>query len=282
MACKYLRKTIFAFAIQSPAKWGLHRTFSEKSSEIRRERFGKVCGWRELFGPGRIVYSDCAHNDEPITAECKRRCKQSAHSRDTPTLEIVMTVLSLSYRLNRFAVVFAACQIAAIWDAQSIHCIAEEIAAPSTSQFVEPIPTPSAQQAIVAELPPDCLPAPTTSPLQALNTDIRPRDHKGRLVDADRLPTNCAARIFTERRMVVFGSTCGSYSPCYCDVLGLARFCHQPLYFNDDCLERCGIEHCCCQPAASAGCFYGGALLMPLRVCCQCPCSCVPSGGCCP
>ena len=163
----------------------------------------------------------------------------------------------------------------------SKNCDGQQLFEPSNGTAAETLPAPIGVPANAAEMPQDCTPVPIDKPLWKLNTDIRPHTRDGNLVTNDRLPVDCAGKKPPEQRLMNIDLSCDSCYPAYSGLLSLARFYHHPLYFNDDCLERCGCERCCCQPARSAMCFFGGALLMPVRACCQCPCSCVPSGGCC-
>ena len=59
-------------------------------------------------------------------------------------------------------------------------------------------------------------------------------------------------------------------------------FRHNPLYFEDANLERCGIRHSCCQPAASAAKFLSQAALWPYSLIVTPPGSCVTTLGDCP
>ncbi len=178
---------------------------------------------------------------------------------------------------NRVVVALTVCQAAVLLSQMSVECLGLELFQATRDETVESIPAPTN----VPASPPECESAPADQPLWKLNTDIRPRTHDGQIITADRLPVNCAGLKPPEQRMMNVELSCNSCYPGYCDILSLARFCHQPLYFNDDCLESCGCESCCCQPARSAMCFYGRALLLPVTACWQCPCSCVRSGGCC-
>lgn len=162
------------------------------------------------------------------------------------------------------------------------NCIGQELLPPAASQSAEELPHSDAAQLNGPVMPKECEPAPTDNPLSTLTTDIRPRTRDGQLVPPEKLPFNCAGVKPVQQQAMNIDLSCDTCYPGYCDLLSMARFCHKPLYFNDDCLERCGVKSCCCQPCASAMCFYGGALLMPVRACFVCPCSCVPSGGCCP
>ncbi|MEZ6122902.1 MAG: hypothetical protein R3C49_06960 [Planctomycetaceae bacterium] len=57
---------------------------------------------------------------------------------------------------------------------------------------------------------------------------------------------------------------------------------HQPLYFEDPNLERCGIHHGCLTDAVSLLWFFGRVPAVPYMVGSQPPCQCVPSLGDCP
>ncbi len=192
-----------------------------------------------------------------------------------------MTIKYPGHTRRCTATVFAVTLMAIFTSAQSQVCNGQELPPPATAEPIEQLPPSDAVQLNGPALPDECKPAPTDNPLFTLTTDIRPRTADGKLVAADQLPFNCAGVKPVQQRTMSIDLSCDTCYPGHCDILSLARFCHKPLYFNDDCLERCGIESCCCQPCASALCFYGGALLMPVRACCVCPCSCVPSGGCC-
>jgi hypothetical protein len=182
---------------------------------------------------------------------------------------------------QRTAAVYAIALLAMLTSAQSRDCVGQELPAPTIAAPVEQLPPSDTAQLNGPALPDECKPAPTDNPLFTLTTDIRPRTREGKLVAAEQLPFNCAGVKPVQQQIMSIDLSCDTCYPGYCDLLSMARFCHKPLYFNDDCLERCGVERCCCQPCASAMCFYGRAFLMPVTACCVCPCSCVPSGGCC-
>lgn len=59
-------------------------------------------------------------------------------------------------------------------------------------------------------------------------------------------------------------------------------FSHNPLYFEDANLERCGVGHGLCQPAVSAAQFLGRTALLPYSVIANPPCDCVTTLGDCP
>jgi hypothetical protein len=59
-------------------------------------------------------------------------------------------------------------------------------------------------------------------------------------------------------------------------------FTHQPLYYEEANLERCGITYCCCQPVVSAAQFVGRTALLPYSLLDVPPCRCVRTLGDCP
>jgi len=59
-------------------------------------------------------------------------------------------------------------------------------------------------------------------------------------------------------------------------------FAHNPLYFEDANLERCGIGHGVCQPVVSAAQFIGRSALLPYSLIASPPSSCVTTLGDCP
>ncbi|MBX3438660.1 MAG: hypothetical protein KF861_14295 [Planctomycetaceae bacterium] len=56
-------------------------------------------------------------------------------------------------------------------------------------------------------------------------------------------------------------------------------FRHNPLYFEEPNLERCGRAHGCLQPVYSSAAFAGRAVLLPMMMMYQDPCLLVPSPG---
>ncbi|MBX3443867.1 MAG: hypothetical protein KF774_15780 [Planctomyces sp.] len=59
-------------------------------------------------------------------------------------------------------------------------------------------------------------------------------------------------------------------------------FTHNPLYFQDANLERCGQGHGCFQPVVSAADFVGRAFLLPYMMVVRCPGDCETTLGDCP
>jgi hypothetical protein len=161
----------------------------------------------------------------------------------------------------------------------SAACPAQQSEGPRFAlQVPDSLPEPSEPATTEAQIAGDCEQVPPDPPLSALSADISPRKD-GQIVSSDQLPTDCAkfALGSAPAQMLLPSGRC---EPSACELLQLARFCHRPLYFNDECLERYGVRSCCCQPAASAARFYGGALLMPIRMLQQCPCDCVSTPAC--
>jgi hypothetical protein len=128
------------------------------------------------------------------------------------------------------------------------------------------------------EVPEACKPVPEDPPLAALMVDVRPRDLEGNIVPLSSLPTDCATHLFSEPRAIMIDTACCPTNAC--DLLQLAAYCHNPLYFEERLLERYGKRTCCCQPLQSAACFYGNALCLPAKMWRNCPCSCVPAHPC--
>lgn len=62
----------------------------------------------------------------------------------------------------------------------------------------------------------------------------------------------------------------------------LYPFQHRPLYFEDVAAERCGDSCGCLQPGVSFVKFSADFLLLPCRMCKDCPNKCIPAGLDCP
>lgn len=62
----------------------------------------------------------------------------------------------------------------------------------------------------------------------------------------------------------------------------LYPFQHRPLYFEDVAAERCGDSCGCLQPGVSFLKFSADFLLLPCRMCKDCPNECIPAGLDCP
>jgi hypothetical protein len=153
------------------------------------------------------------------------------------------------------------------------------------AQAPESLPPPTAPATEDRAVPEGCPPAPDDTPLPALTVDIAPRyaegdDRAGEVIPIDQLPPNCATHLTSDVRAAELDLSCASCQMGLCELLQLAQYCHNPLYFEERLLERYGIRSCCCQPLASAACFYGNALCLPAKVWRRCPCSCVPAHPC--
>jgi hypothetical protein len=172
-----------------------------------------------------------------------------------------------------------ACQLIVLTGAFGNECLAQQTFA--TPELAPPESLPAPKPPAKVDRPPleGCDVKLANPKLGELTVDTRPRKD-GNVVPPEDLPADCASEVFTRHKYMNIDIACGCGRPNYFGVLRLARYCHNPLYFNDDCLERCGVCSCCCQPAASALRFYGSALLMPVQLCCQCPCSCVRARTC--
>jgi hypothetical protein len=92
-------------------------------------------------------------------------------------------------------------------------------------------------------------------------------------------PANIAAELQPATSPILLsGSPFGVAHPqryLYC-------FSYNPLYFEDANLERCGLGHGFCQPAASAAQFLGRTALLPYSLIAHSPCSCETTLGDCP
>jgi hypothetical protein len=138
----------------------------------------------------------------------------------------------------------------------------------------ESLPAPSDSTAAVSRK--DCQPL-VDDPQAVLTVDIYPINRPGQTdLDLNSLPEECPAPVLAGAGPIYLGfqPMSGSNWPVWPG----AQFCHHPLYFEEPCLERYGCTSCCCQPAASAAHFFGSVLLLPIKMCAQCPgrCVCTP------
>jgi len=160
-------------------------------------------------------------------------------------------------------------------------CVAQDDVGPHLlAQSSELLPAPGPNTVANVELPAECQPVPPDPPLSALSVDVEPRNRNGQIVAREQLPENCAVNVVGQAQFPSVPIGCASCRPSLCELLQPAQFCHQPLYFDDDCLERYGVRACACQPAASAVVFYGDALLLPVKMLRQCPNDCVRTHTC--
>jgi hypothetical protein len=197
----------------------------------------------------------------------------------TAELKIAMSNVLQLRSLRSVASLCFSCQLMVVSCTLVRECPAQQTFAAPEFAPSEALPAP--EPPVKAERPPleGCDVKLVNPTLGELTVDTRPRI-AGNVVPPEDLPSDCASAVFTGQTYMNINVACGCGRPDYFGVLRLARYCHRPLYFNDDCLERCGVRSCWCQPGASALRFYGTALLMPLELCSQCPCSCVPARTC--
>ena len=119
-------------------------------------------------------------------------------------------------------------------------------------------------------------------PLATLSVDIAPRDPNGVYVPPADRPQSCWAESGMATTPVLFvGGGCNCGWSCR-SILQLARFCHSPLYFEDVCMERCGIWKTCPVLHSTAH-FVCDLALLPARliVAKKRPCLRSPTPCCC-
>jgi hypothetical protein len=107
---------------------------------------------------------------------------------------------------------------------------------------------------------------PVNEPAHRLTVDVTPRDSEIPITLDPLRPTDSAkARFAGEPSIFIEGSLrdCDLVSS---GLLQPAQFCHSPLYFDDDPLERYGCCHAHCQVGASAFHFFGGVLALPIKM----------------
>ncbi len=165
-----------------------------------------------------------------------------------------------------------------------------EASAPQASPTAPDAPDIRLTQAHATNSDTDSAP-PAADPLtdvaeSPLATQVRPLDKPIQQIglvepiDSDGLrPVDVAATLSPSTPpRVLTGSYFGVAHPAryvYC-------FTHNPLYFEDANLERCGIGHGFCQPACSAAQFLGRTALLPWSLIANPPCSCETTLGDCP
>ncbi|TWT67170.1 hypothetical protein [Allorhodopirellula solitaria] len=95
-------------------------------------------------------------------------------------------------------------------------------------------------------------------------------------------PVNQAAQVFNRRPFWVHGGVSSPPPPQRVHI----TFYHQPTYYQELNLERCGRLDCeccgCLQNLSSSIWFVGNTLMLPYRAASQPHCQCVPSYGDCP
>lgn len=150
-------------------------------------------------------------------------------------------------------------------------------------QELVPKPSISQHQTIEDEkIPQSCQPLPTDLAGIELTADIQPRGKNSQLVSEEKLPNSCAQYVFSSEPTLYddSGMLASGFAPGY--NWTAAQFCHNPLYFEETALERCGVEHGCCQPFISGAHFFGSVALLPWKMWQQCPrsCECTPACDC--
>ena len=105
---------------------------------------------------------------------------------------------------------------------------------------------------------------------------LQPTDLDGTVL---RTPDDQAATIYNIQDALLDSTV--TFRAC-CRWRSLFPFCHNPLYFEDANMERCGIGYGCLTEMVSAGRFFGRVALLPASMVVDPPCSCVPSLGECP
>jgi hypothetical protein len=148
----------------------------------------------------------------------------------------------------------------------------------SPIQLAQGQPAPMSAPAVVQNSPAENL-AVDEERVRSLNKPLQ-RIALIEPVDVDGLrPADISAELEpAQPPLVLTGSFFADAHPArylYC-------FSHNPLYFEDANLERCGIPHRCCQPAASAAKFLSQAALWPYSLIVTPPGSCVTTLGDCP
>jgi len=164
---------------------------------------------------------------------------------------------------------------------------------PSGSAQPEPLPaeevpaidtirlTQAAEGTTTSAVPatPDAPPAVTEARVSTLNKPLR---EIGLVEQADLdgvRPVDVASEITPPRPPVVLT---GSYFVAAHPARYLYCFSHNPLYFEDANLERCGIGQGVCQPVCSAAQFIGRTAILPCSMIVTPPCECVTTLGDCP
>ena len=125
----------------------------------------------------------------------------------------------------------------------------------------------------------DCEPALHDAPLSMATVDISPRDLEGQLLFEADLPTDCNKYRDTPTMYSALEASAPA-APCLLRSWASAQFCHRPLYFEERALERCGVSHGVWQTPKSAVRFFGGTVLLPLKMWCLPPCTCVKTPAC--
>jgi hypothetical protein len=177
-------------------------------------------------------------------------------------------------RAGRWLAVLTALLACSTFDGQRLH--SQELLP------LQSLPSADASPPAAALTQSGLCPAPSDKPLSALTVDIYPHDSEGQPVSLADVPPSCWGATGQPGPVVFIEEGPARCSLRCHDMLQLARFCHQPLYFQDVPVERCG-------KVASWPGFYSAArftcdlVLWPARMLVQKPCSCIrsPTPHCC-
>lgn len=98
---------------------------------------------------------------------------------------------------------------------------------------------------------------------------------------SENVPVDTAAQLFASRTVpaTYHASIHGSPKPLNRNI---SAFKHNPLYFEERNLERCGNGYGCATTAVSAARFAGSTLALPILLLSEYPSDCVPGGPDCP
>ena len=142
----------------------------------------------------------------------------------------------------------------------------------------------SGQPGSEASKSPDSAQCPkmTDAPLSSLTVDVSPRDAKGNHVSPEDRPQGCWFQDGKTRRPIFLEAEYVGCDLGCCELLKLARFCHPPVYFEDEPFERCG-QCVVCPALHSAARLSCDLVLLPAKLLVLKPSSCVrtPTPHCC-
>lgn len=172
-------------------------------------------------------------------------------------------------------VVYTACALL-VFASFADDCVGQFSPTNEPTYSAETLPTPrSVEFDDIA--PEDCQPIPPDPPVWALTADIRPRSLTNESDVETNLPPDCARGKFGGGEAIILPMNCTSCELGHDVILAPAQFCHRPLYFSDEPLERYGVRWCRCQPVGSAALFVRDTLTLPIKMVQQRPCSCEPT-----
>lgn len=104
-------------------------------------------------------------------------------------------------------------------------------------------------------------------PIQAVRTDIQPSEGE--------LPWNPAAERFAQQEPLFHGLGTNRAWPVFPFQWAAPAWCHRPLYYEEQNLERYGFSRPCIQPALSAAHFFGSTFALPWLMLADPPGECV-------